>query len=84
MMLHNFYKITKSVTKFWMHIKRADISHRCQPDTNQLNAVPSQTRLILNAKYSYDAFHSFLLVFCLEGRGGDIAATTGTKTAGEA
>ena len=35
MALHDSHKITKSVTKFWISIKRTDRSHRFPIDTNK-------------------------------------------------
>ena len=33
------HKFSKIVTKFWIHIKRTDISHRCPADANELVSV---------------------------------------------
>ena len=32
--LRDSHKIKESVTKFWIHIKRTERSHRCPTDTN--------------------------------------------------
>ena len=45
MMLHDSHKITKTVTKFWISIKRTDISHMCHVDTNKRVIMSNRVKI---------------------------------------
>ena len=68
MTLHDLHKITRFITKFGIHIKRTDRSHRCPANTNEIplsiNILNCFITYIVELEVARNALTCFLTFHC--------------------